>query len=75
MREFAFKGSPLVMDSGKYALFAKFLEGIDTPLINPGSMFCLNEMQCPLKAKTNPHQHRQRYLKGVARLGEKLNST
>jgi len=75
MCEFVFKGNPVVMDSSKYALYAKCLEGIDIPLINPGSMFCLNEMQCPSKAKKNPHQHRQRHLKGVARLGDKLNST
>ena len=49
------KLNPLVMDSAKYALYAKCLEAIDIPLLNPGSMSCLNEMQCPLKAKINPH--------------------
>ena len=62
------------MDSAKYALNAKCLEGIDIPLLSPGSMFCLNEMQCPLKAKINPHRHRQGHLNGVARLVNKLNS-
>ena len=75
MCEFVFKGNSLVMDSGKYALYAKCLGGIDIPLINPGSLFCLNEMQIPSKAKTNPQQHRQRHLKGVTRLGDKLNYT
>ena len=75
MCELFFKGNPLVMDSGKYALYAKCLEGIDISLINPGSVFCLNEMQCPSKTNTNPHQHRQRHLKGVARLGDKITST
>ena len=37
-------------------------------------MFCLNEIECPLKVKINPHRHHQRRLKGVARLGNKLNS-
>ena len=55
MSEFVFKENSLVMDSAKYTLYAKYLEGIDIPLLNPGSMFCLNEMQCPLIAKINPH--------------------
>ena len=51
------------MDLAKYAIYARCLKGIDIPLLNPGSMFCLNEMQCPSKAKINPHRHRQRHLK------------
>ena len=74
MCEFIFKGNPLAMDSAKYALYAKCLESIDIPHLYPGSMFCLNEMQCPSKAKINPHRHRHRHLKGAARLGNKLNS-
>ena len=69
------KGNPIVMDSAKYALYAKWLEGIDILLLNQSSTFCLNEMECPSKEKINPHGHRQRHLnKGVARLGNKLNS-
>ena len=75
MCEFVFKGNPLViMYSAKYALNAKCLEDIDIPLLNPRSMFCLKERKCPLKAKINPHRHRQRHLNGVARLENKLNS-
>ena len=32
-------------------------------------------MVCPSRAIINPHWHRQHHLKGVARLGNKLNST
>ena len=63
------------MDSAKYALSAKFSEGIDIPLLKPGWMFRLNEIQFRSNVKIKPHWHRHRHLKGVARLEKKLTST
>ena len=37
-------------------------------------MICLNKMVCPSRATINPQWHRQYHLKGVVRLGNKLNS-
>ena len=54
MCEFVFKGNPLVMDSAKYALYAKCLEGIDIPLLNPESMSLKSQDKSSLTSSASP---------------------